>query len=98
MQGNRNFIKFQQALATSAYILKDNGKRIRFCHVLKQLPSVTTPVLLASASAMDGKVAAQQPIDKLNGAGNGRAIPAALLRWSGCHSQWVDQSTYGHNP
>jgi len=32
---------------------------------------------------MDGKVAAQQPVEKLNGAGNGRAIPAALLRWSG---------------
>ena len=31
---------------------------------------------------MDGKVAAQQPVEKLNGAGNGRAIPAALLRWS----------------
>ena len=38
--------------------------------------------LLASASAMDGKVAAQQPVEKLNVAGNGRAIPAALLRWS----------------
>jgi hypothetical protein len=31
---------------------------------------------------MGGKVAAQQPVEKLNGAGNGRAIPAALLRWS----------------